>query len=140
MVKHLTTVQTCRSSHRRCSIKKVVPKNFVIFTGKHLCQIFRVCNFIKKRLQRRCFPVNIAKFSRTPVLKSICERLLLNMSGLCKGVRAIVSIKIPQTLLAPCTPFSAHTLNLCAVHAVESTEEVKNYLRKVQKLYIFFFF
>ena len=26
-----------RSSHWRCSIKKGVPKNFVIFTGKHLC-------------------------------------------------------------------------------------------------------
>ena len=25
-----------------------------------------------------CFPVNIAKFLRTPVLKSICERLLLD--------------------------------------------------------------
>ena len=25
-----------RSSHRRCSIKKAVLKNFAIFTGKHL--------------------------------------------------------------------------------------------------------
>ena len=32
-------------------------------------------NFIKKRLQHRCFPMNIAKFLRTPVLKNICERL-----------------------------------------------------------------
>ena len=38
----------------------------------------QVCNFIKKRLQRRCFPVNIGKLLRTPVLKNICERLLLN--------------------------------------------------------------
>ena len=29
-----------------------------------------------KRLQHRCFPVNIAKFLRTPILKNICERLL----------------------------------------------------------------
>ena len=28
-----------RSSHRRCSFKKAVPKNFTIFTGKHLCWI-----------------------------------------------------------------------------------------------------
>ena len=34
-------------------------------------------NFIKKRLQHRCFPLNIAKFLRTPTLKNICERLLL---------------------------------------------------------------
>ena len=31
-----------------------------------------------KRLQHRCFPVNIVKFLRTPILKNICERLLLN--------------------------------------------------------------
>ena len=34
-------------------------------------------NFIKERLQHRCFPVNNAEFLRTPILKSICERLLL---------------------------------------------------------------
>ena len=34
-------------------------------------------NFIKKRLQRRWFPVNIAKFLRTPILKNSYERLLL---------------------------------------------------------------
>ena len=33
-------------------------------------------NFIKKRLQHGCFPLNIAKFLRTPILKNICERLL----------------------------------------------------------------
>ena len=33
-------------------------------------------NFIKKRVQRRCFTV--AKFLRTPILKNICVRLLLN--------------------------------------------------------------
>ena len=51
--------QTEKNSHRRCSIKKAVLKNFTIFTGKHLCwSLF--FNFIKKRLQRRCFTV--AKF------------------------------------------------------------------------------
>ena len=34
-------------------------------------------NFIKERLQHRCFPVNIAKFLTTPILKNICELLLL---------------------------------------------------------------
>ena len=37
----------------------------------------QVCNFIKKRLQHRCFPVNIAKCLRALILKYICERLLL---------------------------------------------------------------
>ena len=36
----------------------------------------KTCNFIKKRLQHRCFPVNIAKLFRTPILKNLCERLL----------------------------------------------------------------
>ena len=46
-----------------------VLKNFSVFTGKHLCwSLFaglQGCNFIKKRLQHRRFPVNI------------CEQLLL---------------------------------------------------------------
>ena len=28
-------------------------------------------------LQQKCFPLNIAEFLRTPILKNICERLLL---------------------------------------------------------------
>ena len=39
------------------------------------------CNFIKKRLQDIRFPVTIAKFLRTPILKNICDRLLLNLSS-----------------------------------------------------------
>ena len=34
----------------------------------------KTCNFIKKR--HRCFPVNIAKLSKTSILKKIYERLL----------------------------------------------------------------
>ena len=34
-------------------------------------------NFSKKRLQIRCFAVNIAKFLRTSILKNICQSLLL---------------------------------------------------------------
>ena len=37
-------------------MKKAVLKNFVVFTGK-----FQACNFTEKRLQHRCFPLNIAK-------------------------------------------------------------------------------
>ena len=48
-------------------------KNFTKFTGKHLCwSLFfnkvsglEACNFIKKRLQHRCFPVNFVEFLRT---------------------------------------------------------------------------
>ena len=37
------------------------------------------CNFINKRLRHKYFPVKFAKFLRTPMLKSICERLLLHL-------------------------------------------------------------
>ena len=37
-----------------------------------------ISNFLKKRFQRRCFSVIIAKFSKTLILKKICRRLLLN--------------------------------------------------------------
>ena len=60
-----------RNSHRRCSVRKDVLRNFAKFTGKHLCQgLFmsgpKDCNFIKKRLWHWCFPLNFAKFLRTP--------------------------------------------------------------------------
>ena len=35
------------------------------------------CDFVKKKLQPRCFLVNIAKFLRTAILKNISERLPL---------------------------------------------------------------
>ena len=42
-----------------------VLKNFSVFTGKYLCwSLFaglQACNFIKKRLQHRRFPVNISE-------------------------------------------------------------------------------
>ena len=66
----LDTITQARSSHWRCSVKKGVLKNFAKFTGKHLCQSLsfnkvaglRSATLLKKRLWRRCFPVNFAKF------------------------------------------------------------------------------
>ena len=60
-------ITNCRSSRPDVLRKKGVLRNFAKLTGKHLCQslIFaglEVCNFTKKRLWHRCFPVNVAKF------------------------------------------------------------------------------
>ena len=72
--------------NRRCSIKKTVLSNFAIFTEKYMCTFFnknadlQACNLIKNRLQHRCFLMSIVKFSRTPISKNICERLLLGFS------------------------------------------------------------
>ena len=58
-----------------------VMKIFALFTRKHLRWNFNEVSGLqetaKKRVQHRCFPVNIAPFLITPILKSICERLLL---------------------------------------------------------------
>ena len=66
---------------KRCSIKKLLLK---LRTGKYDCRSLfnkvvghQTCNFIKKRLQYRCFPVNFAKFLGTSILKNIYKRLLL---------------------------------------------------------------
>ena len=47
---------------RRCSIKKSVLKNFAKSTGKPLKPV----TLLKQRIKCRCFPVNLAKFLRTP--------------------------------------------------------------------------
>ena len=63
-----------KSTNRRCSLKKGVLKYFAKFPRKTpvLESLFNkiagleACNFIKKILQHRCFPVKLAKFLRTP--------------------------------------------------------------------------
>ena len=76
-----------RSSQRRCPVRKGVLRNFAKFTGKQLCQSLflnkvaglRTATLLKKRLMHRCFPVNFAKFLRTPSLENTSRRLLLNI-------------------------------------------------------------
>ena len=75
-----------RSSDRRCSVRKGVLRNFAKFRGKHLCQslVFnkvaglRPATLLKKKLWYRCFPLNFAKFLRTPFLQNTSGRLLLD--------------------------------------------------------------
>ena len=65
--------------------KKGVLRNSAKFTEKHLCQSL-FCNkvaalkqatLLKKRLWHRCFPVDFAKFLRTPFLTEQLRWLLL---------------------------------------------------------------
>ena len=58
-----------RSSHRRCSIKKVIleiPQNSQEQNCARASFLIKLqasaCNFIKKSQWHRCFPVNFAKF------------------------------------------------------------------------------
>ena len=58
--------------------KKGVLRDFSKLTEKHLCWSFFLMklqawglSFIKKKFQQRCFPVNFARFFRTPILYMI---------------------------------------------------------------------
>ena len=76
-----------RSSHRKCSIKNFVLKDFTQETLVRKTPVLeflfnkltgmKAWNFIKKQLQDRCFPGKFAKFLRASILKNICEWMLL---------------------------------------------------------------
>ena len=58
--------ETNRSSLSQMLFKVDVLKNFINFTGKHQCSNLFLINFIKKRLQHKCFLAKYADFLRTP--------------------------------------------------------------------------
>ena len=74
-------VNKVRNSRPEVFCKKGVLRNF----AKHLCQSLfcnkvaglRPATLLKKRLWHRCFPVNFAKFLRTPFLTEHLRWLLL---------------------------------------------------------------
>ena len=67
-----------RSSLTEVFCEKLVLENFAKFTGKHLSLSLRLrpATLLKKRPWYRCFPVNFAKFSRTPFYKEHLQWLL----------------------------------------------------------------
>ena len=78
---------TNRNSHRRCSIKKGVLKNFAKFTGKHLCQSLFFNNtffnnFIKKETVAQVLSCEFTKFLRKPFLQNTSKQLLLYLTYL----------------------------------------------------------
>ena len=69
-------IKKFRSKHESCSIINLFLKVCNIYRNTPVLESlfskvvgFQVCNFIKKRLYGRCFPVSIAKFLRAPILK-----------------------------------------------------------------------
>ena len=65
--------RSSRSNSPKVFCEKVVLTKFAIFTAKHVLETLfnkvaaylKARNFIKKRLQHRCFPANIAKFFKS---------------------------------------------------------------------------
>ena len=81
--KYRSSHMRCRSSHRSCSVEKGFLTMFQT-SGKHLCWSLALINLPAfgtptQRLQHKCFPVKFAKPLRTPILKNICKRLLLEV-------------------------------------------------------------
>ena len=64
--------RTYRSSHQMCPIKKgVVLRSFTKLTRKHLWQ--SLFFLLKRRLWHKCFPVNFAKFLKTPFYRTTLD-------------------------------------------------------------------
>ena len=99
------SVELHRSSPRKWSKTKDALIIFAKFTGKHLSRglffnkvaSLRPATLLKERLWRRCFPMNFTKLLRTPILKNICERLLL-----VAGCRTTYKLNRRDLLLLPC--------------------------------------
>ena len=80
-----TGKRLCRSSHRRCSINKALG--------------LRPATLLKKRVWLRCFPVNFAKFPRTPFITKHFRWLILTYLFMHFCVRKKSFIKIPTLIL-----------------------------------------
>ena len=52
--------------------------------------------FIKKRLQHRGFPMKFTKFLRRPILKVICQRLLMNPPSVSSGCKPTVEVVLSK--------------------------------------------
>ena len=62
------------------SIQKCIPKNFEFYRKASVLESIKfACNFIKRRLQHRCFTVKFVKFLRAPFLHNSCEWVLLSI-------------------------------------------------------------
>ena len=73
-----------RSSHRRCSVKKGVLKNFTKFTGKHLCQSLFFNTgwlYLKKRLAQ-VFCCESCEISKNTLLAEHLLKTAYHMSAI----------------------------------------------------------
>ena len=67
-----------RSSHRRCSVRKSVLRNFVKYSGKHLCQNpFFSKFFSKKQTLAQVFSCKFCRISKNTFLHNTAGQQLL---------------------------------------------------------------
>ena len=73
-------MKTCKSSHRRCSLRKGVLKNFIKFIGKHLCQTESLFNK-DAGLKPLVFSCELWEIFKNTLLQNTTVRLLLNLKS-----------------------------------------------------------
>ena len=108
---YIVLLKNRRSSHWRCSVKEPIHKKLRQFQRKTpVLESFlnkaagsQACSFIKKRLQHRCFPVKLAKFLRTSIVKTVCELLVPKISTLQKKLFIDLFYKIMTFIIIAIT-------------------------------------
>ena len=99
--------------------KSDILKSFTIFTEKRLCwshffnkvaesSCLQHCRFITKKLQLRCFSVNIVNFLRTRIMKNICEELFLK-----KLAASVLAILLNADYLLTSYELISKKIDLC---------------------------
>ena len=108
----------CRSSHRRCSVRKVVLRNFAKFTGKSLCQIIFLirlqawglaqvlsCEFCKifKNLFYRTLPVATSTCEFCKIFKNLFYRANLgDCSCTCNELLFLILESVSMIIVLIC--------------------------------------
>ena len=91
-------ISYCKDLLRRSSIKAVTRIYLVIRRHQKqppevFCVLFflQACNFIKKKLQHRCFPVKIAKVFKNSCFEEHLQTTTSNLCGFCYNMSQILS-------------------------------------------------
>ena len=117
----LCICKTAEAVTHRFSVKQVflkISKN----SQKNTCASLRPATLLKKRLWHWCFPVNFAKFLRTPFLTEPLWWLLLLIQVLCKST-------LDKTCGALSTYFGRSQINLPIVKHLFSSRCRESNLR-----------
>ena len=85
-MKHSDFLDLFRSSHRRCSVKKAVLKNFANFTGKHLCWSLFLITLLVFR------PVTLVKRYRSSHQRRSIKRAVLKNFAINTGKHLFVKV------------------------------------------------
>ena len=106
-----------RTYHPSEAAKKKHLKKGVLFTGKYMCQSLffnkvaglRPATLLKKRLWHRCFPVNFAKFIRTPFLQNTSSSCFWPFSLSRKWVSYRLTLTLIESLRFLCSNFNSRS-------------------------------